>query len=331
MAKAQEASHSVRVLRMQIMPAEMMILQVTAAVIALNLLQIVLRGIEIDWPAYFTLALVSVACFAGGQFYRLSGRSQRIGLALVCTGLFPVFSWSIVKFNYLMMPTAVAPIDETMIWLDSLVGYHWPAWIEWAANNPLANDVFRFAYMTTIPQIGLLIIVLGLGGRSRQLHVMMVSITITSVLAVVFWGYFPSHGAKSLHTLPADIEALAAPVVTTEYGRDLVRMATEGPGLISPNNVKGLIAFPSYHAVLAFTAVYSMRGVRGLFWAYLVLNLLILPATPLHGGHHLIDIPAGFVLFVLGTVLAERLVARMYRESGEPDYLEKDTASPSKA
>lgn len=310
--------------RIEVLAPERMILQVTAAVIALNLLQIFWRGVAIDWPAYLALSIIGIMCFAGGQVYRVTGRSPRIGLALICTGLFPVFSWSIVMFNYLMMPTVNPPIDKTMIWLDSLVGYHWPDIIAWAAANPMLNDIFRYAYMSTIPQIGLLIIVLGLSGRARQLHVMMVSITITSVLAVVFWGYFPSHGAKSLFTLPAEIELMANPIVTTEYGRDLLRMAAEGPGLISPASVKGLIAFPSYHAVLAFTAVYSMRGVRGLFPIYVVLNLLIIPATPLHGGHHLIDVFAGLALFALGTVLAEKTVARMYRQDNLADRLESD-------
>lgn len=120
----------------------------------------------------------------------MSGRSSRIGLALVCTGLFPAFSWSIVMFNYLMMPAASQPIDQSLVWFDSLFGYHWPDLIAWASTHQFLNDVFRYAYMSTIPQIGMLIIVLGLGGRSLQLHIMMVSITITSVVSVVFWGIF---------------------------------------------------------------------------------------------------------------------------------------------
>lgn len=312
-----------------IKPPERMILQMTVLVVTLNLIQIFWRGVAIDWAAYGTLAMIFAACFLGGQYYRLSGRSERIGLALVCTGLFPAFSAAMVMFNYLLMPTIAPPIDRAMIWVDSLFGYHWPSVIAWASEHPFLNAVFRYAYLTTIPQMGLLIIVLGLSGRARQLHVMMVSITITSIIAVAFWGFFPSHGAKSIFVLPAQIEALANPIIDTAYGRDLVRMAAEGPGLISPDSVKGLIAFPSYHAVLAFTAIYSMRGVRFLFWVYLVLNVLIIPATPLHGGHHMIDVPAGFVLFVVGTILAERLVGRMYREGDLPDRLGSDfPASP---
>lgn len=312
--------------RFDIQPPERMILQITAFLMAINFLQIAWRGVAIDWLAYGGLWFVFTACFLGGEFYRVSGRSPRIGLALVCTGLFPAFSTSIVMFNYLLMPITMPMIDGLLIKIDGLFGYHWPDLIAWGAANPIANEVLRYAYMSTVPQLALLVVVLGLSGRAHQLHVMLVSITISSVMAIVFWGIFPSHGTAPYFALSPDIETLARPLVGTAYGLDLLRTALMGPDLISPDTVKGLIAFPSYHAVLAFTAVYAMRGVKGLFWVYLVLNALILPATPLHGGHHLIDIPAGFVVFVIGTMMAERLVSRMYREGNLVRQLDSDMA-----
>jgi len=314
----------IRASNLEVWPAERFVGVLALFLVTFSLFQIALRGIAVDWGGYAFIGFAGISTFAAGQYYRLSNRSARIGASLTCTGLFAVFSSVTVVFNYLMMPTARPPIDQTLVWLDSLVGYHWPDVIAWMAQNPTASMVIKIAYMTTIPQIACLIIVLGMTGRIRQLHVMMVSIAITSIIAVCFWGLFPSHGAKSLFTLPQSLEVLADPVVTTQYGRDLVRMAQEGPGLIAPDEVKGLIAFPSYHAVLAFTAVYSMRGVRFFFPRYVVLNLLILPGAPMHGGHHLIDIPAGLVLFIFGTIVAERLVAAMYRDTGAGSHLPVD-------
>ncbi len=307
------------------MPAERMILQVSAVVIGLNLLMIYIQDAQIDWRAYGTLASITIGCFLLGQFYRVSGRSPRIGLALICTGLFPIFSWSIVMFNYLLMPTARVPLDQSLIWLDSLFGYDWPSLVAWAAEHPFINNVLRVVYMSTIPQIALLIIILGLTGRAKQLHVVMVSITITSVIAVAFWGGFPSHGPASIMNLAAEVEQLAAPLVTLDYGRNLLRMAAEGPGFISPANVKGLIAFPSYHAVLAFTAAYGMRGIKGLFPVFLIVNTIMIPATMLHGGHHMLDLVAGFALFAFGVYSAEKLVRGMYQRTGDPVILDKDS------
>ena len=227
-------------------------------------------------------------------------------------------------FNYLLMPTTLAPLDPALIELDAMFGYDWSAFVAWAGDHMMITEFLRVIYMSTIPQIALLIIILGLSGKSFQLHVMMVSITITSVIAVVFWGYFPSHGASSIHVLAQDLEALVMPPVGTAYGRELIRLAADGPGFISPSNVKGVIGFPSFHAVLAFTAAYGMRGVRGLFPLFVIINIIMIPATMLHGGHHMVDVAAGFLLFVFGTIAAERLVRGMYQSSGDSTILDRD-------
>ena len=310
--------------RVEVLPAERIIWNLTLFLVIINLIQIFWRDINIDWSSYGGVAAIAAGCFVLGQFYRVSGRSPRIGLALICTGLFTLFSSMMVVFNYLLMPVVTSPIDVSLVWLDSLFGFHWPSAMVWAANNPIINTVLRIVYMTTMPQIIMIIILLGLTGRAKELHVIMVSMTITSVIAIVFWGYFPTHGAKSLFTLPDGIEALANPIVTLEYGQDLLRMAAEGPGFITPSEIKGLIAFPSYHIVLACTAVYAMRNVKWVFPVFVVINLLMLPATPLHGGHHMVDIFGGIALFVFGTHLAEKMVRKMYRENGSAERLESD-------
>ena len=52
--------------------------------------------------------------------------------------------------------------------------------------------------------------------------------------------------------------------VTTEYGRDLLRLLRDGPGYITPADLRGLIAFPSYHGVLAILLIWYARSVRWL-------------------------------------------------------------------
>ncbi len=314
---------------LELLEPERFILFLTICIVAMNMLQILWRGVGFDWQAYAGLAAIALACIAGGHFYRVSGRSARIGAALMGTGVFSLFSQHAVVFNYLLMPTNQPPIDAPLMAIDAAIGYHWPDIIAWMAENPAINDIIRIAYMSTIPQLAFVVIILGMTGRIRQLHTFLVSITIISVIGVVFWALFPTHGAKAYHEVPAAIELLANPIVTTEYGRDLIRLAAEGPGFITPAEIKGLIAFPSFHIVLACNAVWFMRGVKWGFPFYLVLNALIFPGTPMHGGHHLVDIPAGVAFFALGAWLAARVVGSMYRKEGLPDLLPKeDGAKP---
>ena len=276
------------------------------------------KGSLIDFPAYGGLVALILFVIPLGIFYRIKGRSERIASALICTGAFIFFSACLALFNYLLLPITRPLIDVPIAQVDALFGYHWPQVMEFAAANPIPTFILKLAYMTTIPQFAMLVVILGLSGRMRDLHVMITSVTITATLTICFWGLFPTLGAKSMYILPPEIWAAINPVVNEEYAKDLLHIGANGPGLISPKEIRGLIAFPSYHAVLAFTAIYSARNVPIVAQAFLILNLLILPGIFIHGGHHLMDLPSGFVMFALGTWLAKRAVYREYEYRGAP-------------
>ena len=88
------------------------------------------------------------------------------------------------------------------------------------------------------------------------------------------------------------------------YARELVRLLHDGAGFISPREAKGLIGFPSYHAVLALLVAWHLRDVKFLRWPALALNLAVIAATPIQGGHHLMDVLASFPVAVLAIYFA---------------------------
>lgn len=313
-----------RKIELDLWEPERFVLLITTCLVGLSIAQVVWRGIGFDWAAYGSIGAIALVCIAGGQFYRISGRSERIGVALTCTGLFAVFSAFMVVFNYLLMPITRPSIDPWLVWIDGLYGYHWPDVMAWSVQQPTASLVLKLVYMSTVPQLAVLVVILGLTGRVRQLHVFLLSVVITSVTGVVFWGMFPSHGPSAMFSLPPEVVRSLNPVVADDYGRELLRLATNGPDYISPENVKGLIAVPSFHAVLAFQAIYAMRGVKWLFPIFLIVNILILPSTLVHGGHHLIDLPIGFLWFLAGLWIAKRTVDSMYRNTDKPPFLTSD-------
>lgn len=296
-------------------------LTVALAAAAIDLILIAVKGVQVDLPAYGAIVALVAGLMAVGALYRCTGRSQRIGAATTCAALFIFFSLCLSTFNTLLLPLWREPIDVALQAADRMFGYHWPTLIEWAGRHPFANAVLKFAYMSTIPQFAALVVILGFAGRLRELHVLLTAVTLTATFSICFWGLFPSFGPTVLYDLPAAVEALAAPVVDTAYGDHMAAMGQNGPGLISPKQIKGLIAFPSYHVVLAIIAIYAARSVRWLFPGYLVLNLLIMPGIFFHGGHHLVDLPAGLTVAIFGIWLARRIVYRQYEEMKAPPVL----------
>lgn len=300
----QTSSNLARKINLQ--QAEFTMLCVAVFALIINFSLILVKGANVDYAGYLGIALTVCMLSSIGYFYRLSGRSENIASGLLCAAIFIFFSACLSLFNYLLLPLAHGPYDLMLAEWDSLFGYHWPDIMALAAQYPFFTTVLKFAYMSTMLQFAMLIAILGLSGRKQDLHVMITSVTITATLTICFWGLFPTTGTTTIHELPQSLWDQIGPTVDRAYALDLISIVRNGPSVITPTEIRGLIAFPSYHAVLAFTAMYAAWNLRFIGPIFFVVNLLILPSIFVHGGHHFVDLPAGFLMFVLGTVLAKK-------------------------
>jgi hypothetical protein len=289
-------------------PAEAFVLRITAVAAVMDAALILVRGANVDIPGYgFVLALAGALVLAG-YFYRRFGRSESIGSVTTCAGLFILFTVTLSLFNYCLLPNPNQTIDPWLLDMDALLGYHWPDAIAWASQHLAFNEFMRIAYLSTLPQVAILLIVLGFTNRLYDLHALMVTITLSGTITVMFWALFPTTGPSALHSLPGELLLAVRPVVDTEYGVALTTLLRDGAPYLSPDDIRGLIAFPSFHTVLACAATFYARRVWWLLPFFLVVNLAVLPAVLVHGGHHLVDIPAGMAVFLLSAYAAHRML-----------------------
>lgn len=292
-----------------LMPAERIMLSVTAALALAALAILTVRGIPVDWLAYMPVFGGGTAMLAIGLYYRLSGRSDIFAATLIATGAYIDFAAVASAFNHLLLPIWRAPIDPTLAAIDAAVGVHWPDVLALAAKSPLLVEATRYAYMSSLYQFLVIVLVLGLGGRTQDLQTFMLATVLCCLATVGFWALFPSLGTTSIHALAPELEAQVRPILGTRYGQDMLRVAAEGPALLTPKEMRGLISAPSFHTVMALLAVHAVRGIRWLFVPFVLLNALVLPGTIIHGAHHLVDVVFGAALTVAGIALASRLLA----------------------
>lgn len=289
--------------------AERFLLLICLCLTGINLTSILLKGLSVSWSGYMAGFLVSFSLITAGLFYRISDRSLGISLGLMGTGIYIWFSIMMSLYNYLLLPVNRPIIDPALVKIDAWFGFYWPDIMFWAAENPLPSAILKYTYLSTALQIIILIMWHGLKGRSEALYTLLITMTVSVIVAICFWGLFPSLGTAAYYDLPEDVWNSVRPVVDYSYGQELNALIANGPEMLIPNEVRGLIAFPSYHAVLAFAAIWSARKIKYLFPVFLVLNIMMMPATIIHGGHHLIDLPAGFLTFLFG-LCAARLIIR---------------------
>ncbi len=294
--------------KLHLRPAEFTMLAVAVFALITDLCLIIYKGAKVDYTGYSGIAIAVTSLASIGYFYRISGRSENIASGLLCAAIFIFFSACLSLFNYLLLPISHGPYDLMLAEWDTLFGYHWPDIMALAAKFPNFTSAMKWAYMSTMLQFAILIAILGLSGRKYDLYVMISSVTVTATLTICFWGIFPTTGTTTIYEIPLELWNQINPPVDRSYALDLISIVKTGPSVITPTEIRGLIAFPSYHAVLAFTAMYAARNLKVLGPIFFVINLLILPSIFVHGGHHFVDLPAGFLMFAFGTYWALKAV-----------------------
>ena len=123
---------------------------------------------------------------------------------------------------------------------------------------------------------------------------------------ILFWSVVPSIGPAAFVAVPAQAGVVTR-VVDGAYAEQMLSLLASGPEVLKANAMLGVIAFPSFHTVMMLMSIWYVRGTRFLP-VFVIVNIPMLPAIIVHGGHHLVDIMAGMLLFAIAAWMSGRLV-----------------------
>ena len=288
-------------------------------------------GFAVAGSAYAGLTLTAALFFVAGHVYGRWRPEPRLSAMLIGTGFLIGFTAAASVLNAMLVTVAGHRIDALLARADLALGFHWPQMMRGIASHPRLLWVLHIAYGVLLPEIALAVLVLGTLGRLASLYRFVLAVAIGALISISLWTLFPAFGAMSVYAFDPATTAKLHVVVDAAYGRALIGMLSNGPGLIAPDNVRGMIGFPSYHAVLALLLVWHFRDVPWLRWPILALNLVVVLATPVEGGHHLVDVIAAVPVAMLSVVAAGWLSALAVRR--QSDWVmaaaREDAASPA--
>ena len=292
-------------------PLPKLLLAIVAALAATDAIWIAAGHFHIDGPAYAAFAFLTALLAGGGVFYAKVRKDERLTAMLFGTSFMLAFSNLASIFNYLLLTVAGQRIDGLLASIDRAMGVNWPAMIVWAHAHRSIDLVMMLVYGCVLPQIALLMPLLGWQSAISRIYSFCLAVTVATVIAMGFWAFFPSFGAISVYGLPPALAAHTPLALDMNYAHELLRLLANGPGFISPRDLKGLIGFPSFHAVLALLVTWYARDLKYVRWPIIGINTLVIIATPIQGGHHVIDVVAGFGVTALSILLAEKIMALM--------------------
>lgn len=245
-----------------------------------------------SFKSFFIAAILTLAAW----YYRSIRNEPKIACALHATAHYIVFTLVAAIFNHLLILFQRPLIDETLVKWDAALGFNWPAFIAKAQSIPLLDTLSTFAYQTSLPQLAIVFIVLAFSGREQRLNNILKAFILAAVSAILFWAVFPSFGSYVYYVINGSTLDMPGLIVDLKEVNAILSLRAGEWQVLDVSKLTGLIAFPSFHTVMAVFSIYAMRGVRFLFIPTLLLNILVLISVPIDGGHHLVDLISGVAL-----------------------------------
>jgi signal transduction histidine kinase len=279
---------------------------IVAVAVAADATWIGVGHFDVDARAYASLGLLAIVLTAGGQFYEHIRKDERLCAMLTATAFLIAMSAAFSVLNYLLLTVAGARIDGALAAADRSIGVDWPALMAFVAQFPRTNMVLQLVYISVLPQIAVLVLCLGLFGAPERVYRLVIGVAAGAAICIAVWTVAPSFGAFSVYDLPPAVTGHLAVALDSRYAHALTGLLANGPGHIAPSDAKGLIGFPSYHATLALLVAWHARTLPLLRWLAGGVNAIVLIATPIQGGHHVVDVLAGFAVAALAIWLADR-------------------------
>lgn len=264
-------------------------------------------GRIVNWPPFLAGFFGTLGLAAVGAYVRRVKGTPRLALALMGVAIFMGFTAVSSVFIFALFPLPNPLIDPALIEIDARLGYHWPGFVAALAEFPYLAQGLGYLYHTSLPQIVLTILVLAALSREAVLHRFLLVGILSLIIVVAIWYCYPSVGPSAFMTIPPEILAATGLYFDPDYGAYLLRLVEVGPRHVSPEVITGVVAFPSYHMIMACMVVWFTRGTP-VFLPALAVNAAMVPATLSHGGHHLIDLVAGVAVFALAVWLAGRIL-----------------------
>ena len=215
------------------------------------------------------------------KFFRVSDIAGGLAL-LLC------FSKSIVLLSYLGVSLNMPLIDTYLIRLDAMLGFDWENFHKLIQAHEYIQYMLKLAYQSIRWQAFLIPVFLGLMGYKddllRYVFLFMLSCALTIVIATPF----PAANTYAHFNI-------ANPDVTSHLTHfDPLRSGVMR--VFNLDEIQGLVSMPSFHTTVAILFAYSPRRIPWLFPVGLLLNAAMIAATPIYGGHYLVDLLGGALM-----------------------------------
>ena len=263
-------------------------------------------ALQIEWRSFLAPVSCGALIAAAGWFYRSVRREPRLGAVLASTSQIIAFAAVGAPLSYLAA-TAGFPLQDALFdsWDRQWLHLDWSSMMQFIAARPRLRLVLLLAYSSFAVQTVTTVFALGVAGQFARLTTFVVAFIGTTLITIAISALLPAVGPWVLFDLDPAMANGFLPTSSTSWPVFLgLRDGTFHT--IHGMNSEGIITFPSLHAALGILFAAALWRTRGIKWAALALNGLMLVSTPAYGSHYVVDVIAGVLIAALCWIAAAR-------------------------
>ena len=297
-----------------------------AAVVLLDILWIRHAGLglplaQLAAPA-LQVALLLAAVLAAALLPRVLGPAPALGrLIVLLQGLafLQVAMIAIRVLNHASMTSALPWADARLAGWDAALGLDWRRYFDFVQARPGLVRALDASYESLDRLAVAAFLLLVLHRDARRARFFVETFLATAILCTLIGPLFPARAAVATHlgVLPAFANFPAPPGVYHLEALERLRSAT--PGALDIARLPGLVTFPSFHtaAGILLVAGFWRSPAFPIVAAYAA---VMIAATPVFGGHYLVDLIAGAALAAAVVAIFAALPAYrgLFQPSGAP-------------
>ena len=204
--------------------------------------------------------------------------------------LFPALA---APLSYVVASAALPLWDQTFASWDRDLGLDWMGWLSTMNNHRGLHEIFAAAYSSFLPQAAVVILVLGLAGHLLHLRLYILSFIFAALITIAISALMPAQGVWGyFHLTPSNYPNITP--VTQQLHLKIFDGLRDGTFReLVARGAEGIITFPSLHTAGGWLFIFAIWPVRYLRWIFLLLDLTMIGATPVDGGHYFSDVIAG--------------------------------------
>ena len=290
--------------------------------------------LRIEWRSFLVPVSCGVVIAVAGWFYRSVRNEPRLAAILTSTSQIIAFAAVGAPLSYLAARSGF-PLQDALFdsWDRELLHLDWTPLMQTIAERPALRLVLLLAYSSFAVQTVTTVFALGVAGRIASLKTFIVAFIATTLITIAVSAILPSVGPWVFLDLHSEMAHGFLPASSTSWPVFLgLRDGTFHT--INGMNSEGIITFPSLHAALGILFAAALWRIKGIRWAALVLNGLLLMSTPAYGSHYFVDVIAGVALAALCWIAAARFFGADQATAddltaGSRNHTGVTTASPS--